>query len=57
MFATRETPSDQDRRNLATGETSIDIKSRIADPIASAHIGRLLASLLLLDHLDDLLVS
>ena len=41
MFATREKPSDQDRRNLATGETSIDVESfngRLRDECLNEHI-------------------
>lgn len=40
MFATRETPSSQDRRNLTTGETSIDIEGCRTHSVLAADIGR-----------------
>ena len=57
MFATRKTPSNQDRGNLATGETSIDVECRITDTVLAAKVLRAKSSLMLLQNANDLFFS
>ena len=54
MFATRDPLSDQDRRNLATGETAIDVERRVIDPMLAAQLLRTKPSLGLLQNANDL---
>jgi len=54
MFATREIRSVLSRRNLATGETSIDVKGCIADTVFAAKLGGRNARLMFFQNTDDL---
>jgi len=50
-------PDERSRRTLATREASLDVKGRITDTVLSAQLRRFHASLIFLDHPNDLFTT